>query len=241
MNNLRGSFYGIFDRLISEKENAINIRLLETKPISFDLIFNDEFYNKNIKKVLSDIELKYTNYSDREMVYFICVRKKIRFIPKQCDEKYFTIALFKNEKKVAKLIKVPFVEIYRLVAKELYPDEIGVIENKITFKFGEEIIHLYIYDVVDCLKINLGNSSKIVYVGETDFPLDRPFDNAHLGMMKTIYNYKNLGNDILIYYNLFQINFIGVNDTHINYIVSNGLVDYIDKRKEARFVQNALI
>lgn len=105
MNNLRGSFYGIFDRLISEKENAINIRLLETKPISFDLIFNDEFYNKNIKKVLSDIELKYTNYSDREMIYFICVRKKIRFIPKQCDEKYFTIALFKNEKKSQNLLK----------------------------------------------------------------------------------------------------------------------------------------
>ena len=34
------------------------------------------------------------------------------------------------------------MEIYRLVAKELYPDEIGVTENKITFKFGEEIIHL---------------------------------------------------------------------------------------------------
>ena len=71
MNNLRGSLYGIFDSLISEKENIINIRLLETKPISFDLIFNDEFYNQNIKKVLSDIELKYTNYSDREMIYFI--------------------------------------------------------------------------------------------------------------------------------------------------------------------------
>lgn len=105
----------------------------------------------------------------------------------------------------------------------------------------EKKLFIYIYDVVDCLKINLGNSSKIVYVGETDFPLDRPFDNAHLGMMKTIYNYKNLGNDIFIYYNLFQINFIGVNDIHINYIVSNGLLDYIDKRKEARFVRNALI
>lgn len=105
MNNLRGSLYGIFDSLISEKENTINIRLLETKPISFDLIFNDEFYNQNIKKVLSDIELKYTNYSDREMIYFICVRKKIRFIPKQYNKKYFTIALFKDEKKSKELLK----------------------------------------------------------------------------------------------------------------------------------------
>ena len=174
MNNLRGSLYGIFDSLISEKENTINIRLLETKPISFDLIFNDEFYNQNIKKVLSDIELKYTNYSDREMIYFICVRKKIRFIPKQYNKKYFTIALFKDEKKVERVIKIPFARIYQMLAKDRDPDEIVVTENKIVFQFGEDVIHQYIYDVADYLKIDLSNSSKIVYVGETDFPLDRP-------------------------------------------------------------------
>ena len=241
MNNLRGSLYGIFDSLISEKENTINIRLLETKPISFDLIFNDEFYNQNIKKILSDIELKYTNYSDREMIYFICVRKKIRFIPKQYNKKYFTIALFKDEKKVERVIKIPFARIYQMLAKDRYPDEIVVTENKIVFQFGEDVIHQYIYDVADYLKIDLSNSSKIVYVGETDFPLDRPFDKAHLGMMRAIYNYKNFGNDIFIYYNLFQVNFISINDTLINYIASNGLLDYIDKRAEVRFIQNALI
>ena len=241
MNNLRGSLYGIFNNLISEKENTINIRLLETKPISFDLIFNDEFYNQNIKKTLSDIELKYTNYSDREMIYFICVRKKIRFIPKRCNKKYFTIALFKDEKKLERVIKIPFARIYQLFAKDRYPDEIVVTENKIVFQFGGEVIQQYIYDVAENLKIDLGNSSKIVYVGETDFPLDRPFDKAHLGMMRAIYNYKNFGNDIFIYYNLFQVNFISINNTPINYIASNGLLDYINKRTEARFIQNALI
>ena len=241
MNNLRGSFNGIFDSLISQKENTINIRLLETKSISFDLLFNDEFYNQNIKKVLSDIELKYTNYSDREMIYFICVRKKIRFIPKYCNKRYFTIAVFKDEDKIEKTIKIPFASIHQLFAKDNYPDEIAVTENKIIFQFGEEIFHQYIYDVVDCLKLDLNISSKIVYVGETDFPLDRPFDKAHLGMMRAIYNYKNLGNDIFIYYNLFQVNFVSINDTPFNYITSNGLLDYIDKRTEARFIQNVFI
>jgi hypothetical protein len=89
-------------------------------------------------------------------------------------------------------------------------------QNIILHVKNKKPIMFSIYDFIDSFEIDLGNSSKIVYVGETDFPTNRPFDKPHLGMMKAIYNYKNVGNDIFIYYNVFHIKFQDISNSIVS-------------------------
>jgi len=241
MSNLRGTLTGVLDGLIGGQENTVNVRLLETKIINFDLLLNDSLYSKNMKVILGEIEAKYNNYSDREMVYFICVRKKVRFIPKRCNNRFLSIGLYRDEKRLGKTFKIPYSSILQLHDFKEAPDEIKITESRIQFRYDTSLISYYVYDLIDILELNIGNSSKIVYVGETDFPLDRPFDKPHSGMMRAIYKYKNLGNDIFIYYNLFQVTLESIGNYPINYIASNSLLNYMDKRVEARFIQNLFI
>lgn len=247
--SMRGLFSQIFPESLIKNEKKMFVRCLETKVVSFDFIFNNEEYNEGMKRIILNLEEKYTNYSDRTMVYFICVRKKVRFIAKKDNIKNISFSLYKDEVKKQKVMTIPIEAfISELIEKnnEIKDrSEIQSIEttsqNIILHVKNKKPIMFSIYDFIDSFEIDLGNSSKIVYVGETDFPTNRPFDKPHLGMMKAIYNYKNVGNDIFIYYNVFHIKFQDISNSIIQIEGSNSLFDFLDKRKAGRFIQNAFI
>ena len=239
---MRGSLNGIFPEEIKNMEKVMEIKLLETKMINFDLIFNNELYNSKMKKVLGDLEKKYTNYSDREMVYFICIRDKIRFDKILDVKENIVINIFDSEFNIKEKREISAMLVRKRFGLDLYEGNLECTEDKIIYTFAsKETFTIYIYDFIEVCSINLGVTSKIVYVGETDFPTERPYDKAHDGMTQAIYKYKNLGNDIFIYYNLFHIIYKTKGISDINIHVSNSLVEIFEKKSEGRFIQNALI
>jgi hypothetical protein len=225
------------------------VRCLETKVVSFDFILNDKGYNENMKKNILNLEEKYTNYSDRTMVYFICVRKKVRFVAKKDNIKNISFSLYKDDIKKQKVMTIPIeafvsevIERNNEIKDRSELQSIETTYNNIVFHLkNKKAIEYDIYKFIGSFEIDLGNSSKIVYVGETDFPTNRPFDKPHRGMMNAIYNYKNFGNDIFIHYNVFHIKFQDISNSIIQIEGSNSLFDFLDKRKAGRFIQNAFI
>ncbi|MDR0467864.1 MAG: hypothetical protein LBG67_03345 [Campylobacteraceae bacterium] len=239
MENLRGLFNNILPQESNDSEKIMSVTLLKSKCVSFDLIFNDDFYNKQIKQRVKEIEREYTNYSDRKMIYYICIRNKteIKCITRSNE---LIISIYKNENSIAKKIKIKLESIVKSFG--LSDDvEIASFDQDKIFLVGKTNNILYLCDIIDTLNIETYFYSKIVYVGLTDFPLDRPFDKPHKGIMRAIYNYKNKGNDIFIYYNLFHIRYTFSENENINFIISNSLVEILDKNKEASLVEKSLI
>lgn len=103
--SMRGLFYQIFPESLIKNEKKMFVRCLETKVVSFDFILNDKGYNENMKKNILNLEEKYTNYSDRTMVYFICVRKKVRFVAKKDNIKNISFSLYKDDIKMLATIE----------------------------------------------------------------------------------------------------------------------------------------
>lgn len=237
----------MFNNIITEdllnNEKRMFVTLLKTQLVSFDFLFNHEEYKDILKTRLREIEDEMTKYSDRIMVYFICVRKKVRFRKKENVKKCILIDIFENEQKVSKILKIPIKKIVKIMQFETC-FRVDCDFDMIYFYISDKNIKsLSIHDFLEICSINTGNVSKIVYVGETDFPLHRPFDKPHLGMMRAIYNYKNRGNDLFIYYNLFHVQYIDIPNSvnKIQYRVSNSLVELLGKKEEGRFIQNAFI
>ena len=239
MTSLRGIFNNVMPTQLTNREKIMSVILLKSKCISFDLIFYDDSYNKQVRNIIKGLEFEYTNYSDRKTIYYICVRNKAE-IRKISRNSKLIIDFYNDEYHILKSVKIRIDNIIKCFEINCNSKIIECDKNKIVLS-GETNYTLYVHDIIDTLNIETGFYSKILYIGLTDFPLDRPFDKPHKGMMRAIYNYKNKGNDIFIYYNLFQIRYMMIGSADINFIVSNSLVEILDKGKEARFIETALI
>jgi hypothetical protein len=239
MENIRGIFNNLLSNEFKSNKKIMSIELLESKCVSFDLIFSDDSYNEQIKNIIKEKDFEYTNYSDRESIYFICIKNKTE-IKRITKNNTIIISVYKNEHRILRKIKIKFENVLKCFGLDNDLKLSYYNKSKIILS-GKMDYTLYLYDIIDKLNIDIRIYSKIVYIGRTDFPFDRPFDKSHKGMMRAIYNYKNKGNDIFIYYNFFHIRYCLSENRDINFCMSNSLDEIIDKKIEASLIEKILI
>jgi len=182
---------------------------------------------------------------DKRFVYFICSRVKIRFnTNKKPSYSLFTgklklhILLGKANKEI--VVKTPIIDPHtnkRLKPKVDLTDKFITLTNKHGHK-----ITMSIHDFFLEAQINIGQATKIQYVGYTKNPDTRPTDGAHAGLNEVLYKVSNEENDILIFFNLFKVMTNAINNmAPVNFVVSNAMTDEVEVDLEGKIIEKCFI
>lgn len=236
---MRGLLNGIFQSELLKQKKELIIQLLEAQVVNYDLLDSNDSYRNLMKKTLIELEHKYKLESDRECIYFICVKPKITINLKKSKKNIITFNIHKDKK--INNIKLNVLEILNKIefsstAAILYSFD----EDSFTIQSNDQLYTFLITDIRDYI-FSSSNFVYINYIGETKEPSKRPFNNPHKGMMKTIHEYSKQNMEIFIYYNFFHITAIPIEEHQINIIYSNSMLEMFNKKDEGKFIQNLLI
>lgn len=235
---MRGLLNNIFPEVLLKQKKEVIVQLLETQSVNYELLNLNEAYRLQMRDILIELENKYKDFSDRECIYFICLKPKIEINIIKSNKKRLVFNVYYQNK--IKYYKYNISEILKKL-------EISNCEAVLydTDKYSFTIFmnsQYYTFFVADIRDYIFSNSTVFInYIGETKEPSKRPFNNPHKGMMKTINQYSRLNMDIFIYYNFFHITAVPTEEKDINIIYSNSMIEMFNKKNEGKFIQNLLI
>jgi hypothetical protein len=214
----------------------------------YDLVINppeDVDTKKLITNQLKEFKQLVENRLDKRFIYFIGVRKKIRFSTKK-KPRYSAFGSNLNiylevgrEKKIQKIS----TSILDISTGKIIKPEVSVTERFITFTYNDgNRLSLPIHEFISYSGIELGFNTKIFYVGYTKNPWKRPIDGVHRGLSETLYRVSKEDSDIFIYYNLFKVFSDAVNSlVKINFTVANSMIDEVNVDEEGKILEKVLI
>ncbi len=245
---LRGAMKGFGrTRGYQELPKILNIQLLQSTMIWNKQIVighDGQGTRKLMSKVMDGIRDAYRIFSDRQFIYFIATRQRVRIAgTPYYDEKsnilYIPVEI--GPEKTSKEVKLPasFLKTFRFRKKT----EIKWSPTHISFINETEIPVLFsIHDLLEIICANLGLHSTIMYVGKTKNPGRRVIKGDHRGLSDTLTYAQESGEDVFIYTNTFHGRFHATSaDGGIQFVVSNSYIDEIEIDPEADLIEKLLI
>ena len=203
----RGLFQEIIPgEFINSSTRNWNISLLKSLDIWGEFAYSDgklSNYKRTIKRHI--VNYIYPNDDfDRYPIYFISIRPKTRFNKfvkfLSADRKYFTLTFFEG--------LIPHFKKFNVEDIENFLDidcKNGVtlqVESKyVVCSNGAEKKVVSIYDLLHAFGYHFKLKNKILYVGYSENPENRPFEGFHGGLTQILYGVFNRNmNDIFINY-----------------------------------------
>lgn len=244
----RGLFQGIIPKeFINSSTRKWNISLLKSLDIWGELAYSDSLlsnYKSNIKKHIIN-HIYPNNDFDRYPIYFISIRPKTRFIKyvkfQSTDRKYFTLTFF--EGLIPRIKKFNVEEIANFLDINCKNGVTLWVESKyVVCSNGSKTKVVSIYDLLYRFGYYFKLKNKIVYVGYSENPADRPFKGAHEGLTQILYRVFNRNtNDIFINYQQFHVNSLISSHKGIYFQASNTMINEVDAKTETKIIESTLI
>lgn len=245
---LRGMLGGFSDKPgYRGLEKALKIELLQSTMIWNSLLIpglHGEGLRQDVSKLMDNIKEEFRKYSDREFIYFVATRPRVRVFRKP---KYAWFS-----KNVILSLEFGVTHIRRRI--ELTPSDLSKLglNGKLTFGWTPTLITftqsngkgvcIPIHSLLDALDVSLGIHSRVTYVGRTNDPGRRVVDGNHRGLSDTLTLANESGDDVFIFSNVFHgRHHSETADGGIQFVVSNSLIDEIDMKNEADLLEKLLI
>lgn len=244
----RGLFEGIIpEELIKATGRNWNVLLLKSLDIWGELAFSESLLSGNkssIKKQI--IEYIYPNDDfDRFPIYYISIRPKTRFIKhfkfRSSDKKKITLTFLEGI--IPRFIKFNVEEISKFLGIDYTHGVTICVESKyIICTNGSKTQTVSIYDLLFKFGYKYKYKNKIMYVGYSENPEDRPFKGAHEGLTQMLYQtYNRKIHDIFINYQQFHVNSLLSSESGISIQGSNTMLNEVDIKTEAKIIESILI
>ena len=201
-----------------------------------------ESYRVEIANYLDEIKKSVSEVADREFIYFIVTRPRVR--------------IFKRPKFsfITKRLILP-IEIGRTrrkikIKKHIYfgsnghPTTCPLSHTGTTVSFwdGETSRGIPIHDLLLRESINVAGPSNVRYVGRTNNPARRVIDGNHRGLSDTLTLAAENNDDVFIFSNIFKAVYsASIHDAGLHFRASNALTDYVDQKFEAELIEKIFI
>lgn len=227
------------DVIFNPEHKIIDISVKDSLFIDAALVFNKKKMWFEYKAVLKSLKEFVTNnrlYNNKHFIYFICTRQHIDI----CG-----LYLKKNN----------IIIRYQILRKhKTIKTNREIIQNKFDFEF--EKIHysngsvylswqhktlvIDIHNFLRTCEINIGEGTKVHYIGYTKNPLSRPINGSHKGLSTVLFQNRNKNLDFFIVYNAFNVNFLNtVNNVVVS--VDNKFMHVLSAENEGLLVEKIMI
>ncbi|WP_186234853.1 hypothetical protein [Burkholderia gladioli] len=224
------------------------VELLKSDRFWYDLVIDppDGFdVKKQISDYLKDLQAVLKSQVDKRFVYFLGVRKRVRFSMKQKPRYSFfgdQLNLYVTIGRSDKIIRIK-TKIRDPQSGRTIKPRIEVSERLITICVSEsEKISMSIHDFLLQCSIDLGIDTEVHYVGSTQNPATRPLNRIHRGFSDMVYRAPNEEYDYFVYYNLFKvISITESSDSSPHFVVANSMIDEIGVKEEGKIIENVII
>ena len=244
----RGLFQEIIpEEFINSSTRNWNISLLKSLDIWGEFAYSDgklSNYKRTIKRHI--VNYIYPNDDfDRYPIYFISIRPKTRFNKfvkfLSADRKYFTLTFFEG--------LIPHFKKFNVedIANFLDIDCKNGVSLQVESKYvvcsnGAEKKLVSIYDLLHAFGYHFKLKNKILYVGYSENPENRPFEGFHGGLTQILYGVFNRNmNDIFINYQQFHVNSFISSQKGIYFQASNTMLNEVDVKTETKIIESTLI
>jgi hypothetical protein len=224
------------------------VELVNSTFFWFDLLINPPQgwdLQKATASFLNSYREAVKNSNDKRFIYFIASRQRVRFSttrqPKKSLSKskliiYVEIGGLRKQKKLS--FEIP------AAAKDAPLPTISEDGRFILFRAGvnEKPSGISVHEFLMMNDITLGINTEVLYVGSTDDPAKRPIDRDHRGYSDSVYSLSPDETDVFVYYNLFKVISIARSDNSmLNFMVANSLVDEVQRMEEGLLLEHCLI
>ena len=245
---LRGSLFG-FGSIPGYRElpKTLKISLLRTTMIWNSLLPagpEGEGLRAAISKYLDLLKEDMDAYSERDVVYFIATRTRVRIAKKPryaIWSKNLVVPIQIGLEKKLRNIIIPhnFLSAHGLGSRP----RIENTELKITLRGSEGVsLTVPIHTILLELGINLGIDSVITYVGKTENPGERVIDGNHRGLSDTLTASLEKQDDVFLFSNTFHArHHAATADGGMSFVISNSMTDEIQVAPEADLIEKLLI
>lgn len=228
----------------SSKDWIVDLQFYHT--YWFDLLYNpiEGIPSRDLLiEYLSELRRNVEESLEKRFIYFISSRKRIRFdVSKKPSYGYFG-----NKVKIYLLVGREKERISITVdmggMKDGDRPTIALCDGFATIDYGGGCkTTMSVYDFLEMINCNIGNKTKIEYVGYTKEPEVRPTKGKHLGLTDVLHLVSNEDNDIFITFNIFKVISHSVHSSlNLNFVVSNSMIDEIAVDLEGRILEKCFI
>jgi hypothetical protein len=244
---LRGAIGGFANiPVYKDLPKTLKIHLLQSTMIWNSLLVDSESdlgLRPEISAYLQSIKAEIDAYSERNFVYLIATRPRVRVIA-QPRYRWFSsdliihIAVGSTGRR--ERITVPS-GYFRALGFGSRP-EVTFTPRSILIGSGERQLPIPIHTLLLDLQINLGLHSKVTYVGKTEEPGKRAIDGNHRGLSDTLTLALENQDDVFFFSSLFHARYHAETADHgISFIISNSMTDDIPVEPEADLIEKLLI
>lgn len=244
---------GMFDFLqrepsYTDSDKDWYVELSQSTCFWYDLLLHppEGFDTKQqITNYLKQLQAIVESQLDKRFIYFLAARKKLRFcVSKKPRYSFFGNDLvFYVETGRERMRQKITTRIFDAQTRQPIKPPVEVSGRFITFHYTpNDKVSMSIHDFLQSSGIEVGVNTEIHYVGYTKNPSERPINGAHRGLSDMLYRVSNDEHDFFVFYNLFKVLSIGVNqNAPFNFCVANSIVDEIKVDEEGRIIEKALI
>lgn len=244
---------GMFDFLqrepsYTDSDKDWYVELSQSTCFWYDLLLHppEGFDTKQqITDYLKQLQVTVESQLDKRFIYFLAARKKLRFcVSKKPRYSFFGNDLvFYVETGRERIRKKVTTRIFDAQTRQPIKPPVEVSDRFITFHYTpNDKVSMSIHDFLQSSGIEVGINTEIHYVGYTKNPSERPINGAHRGLSDMLYRVSNEEHDFFVFYNLFKVLSIGMNqNAPINFCVANSMIDEIKVDEEGRIIEKALI
>ncbi|WP_341363745.1 hypothetical protein P8T57_16795 [Thalassospira sp. SN3W] len=243
---MRGLYRNVLGTPFENTEKTLHISLIETKQVWHQIILdelNGEKIRKSISNELSDLKEKIRNFSDRQIIYFISRRPRVRLY-KPIKYSFFgntitiPIEIGENRKRRKLRCNLSYLD---STGKKHRPS-ISSTSKLVRLGIGDSTLDFPISIFLQEFGIDLGICSEITYIGRTDDPKRRVIDGNHRGLSDTLSMSLDSGDDVFVHFNLFHARYHSeIPEKGIHFLASNSLLDYVEIKEEAEIIEKLFI
>ena len=244
----RGLLQGIIpEEFINASPRNWNILLLKSLDIWGELAYSDSLlsnYKSSVKKHIINYIFPNDDF-DRYPIYFISIRPKTRFNKyvkfQSTDRKYFTLTFF--EGLIPGFKKFNVEEVANFLDIDCKNGVTIYVEPKYLVCSNESKARVVsIYDLLYRFGYSFKLKNKILYVGYSENPAERPFKGAHEGLTQILYGiFNRKKDDIFIDYQQFHVNSLVSSQKGIYFQTSNTMINEVDIKTESKIIESTLI
>lgn len=244
---LRGVFSGFGHiPVYRELPKTLKINLLRTTMI-WSALLPDAPEGGGMRTAISEyltyLKNEMDSYSERDVVYLIATRTRVRIAntPRYgWLSKNAIVTIFVGLEKEPRNIIIPHT----------YLTEHGLgirpkISNngiQITFHSERKNLSIPIHTILLDLGINMGIDSMVSYVGKTEKPGKRFIDGNHRGLTDTLTAAMDKQDDVFLFSSIFHATHHAVTaDNGVVFVVSNSMTNAIEVAPEADLIEKLLI
>lgn len=246
---MRGIYNGLFDH--KTLNSSWSIRLVQATPIQFSSSFDElgldgPGHLEGARLRIQEEKERFKQLSDRNFIYFICTRPRLRFA------RYRAIRLKKGqiafrfsvgESRWPKTKELPAPSLINLASNTEIPP-IGVNHTEscftVTYANGQKMSST-LFDYFEHHQVDLGLVSNVEYIGQTNHPKDRPLNYKHPGLAKVFQNANRDICEVFCVYNAFHASFRGELGPGVTLMGSNSTSEILNQKHEAEFIESLLI